>query len=240
MFGLGLRLAGSVTRERERQTLEALLTIPEFRRDVLQAKWVGAWLRTRVYGAGLVLALLLCALTGTSGVSPCFFALMVVLVHATFAANLGLYLSLVCRTTARASISFALIFLFLIAGSWAALELLPGDDKVEMVVLNDTLGPMQATFDDDSQLRAGVRALNPLLTWWHLLDRDPSNQIQSESEFEQRRESRAGHRHSADYYRRQFQEGMALLWGTMIYLAAAGILWLLADRRFRRQAEHGL
>ena len=38
----GVRAAGSVARERERQTLDALLSTPASRRDILVAKWLGA------------------------------------------------------------------------------------------------------------------------------------------------------------------------------------------------------
>jgi ABC-type transport system involved in multi-copper enzyme maturation permease subunit len=227
-ISLGLRLAGSVSGEREQGTLESLIAMPEYRRDILTAKWVGAWFRVRIYAICFALALLLFAFMGAARPAPCLFMVFVVFVHTLFVGNLGLYLSLACRTTARASTFFLLILLLIVASTWGAKELLPIQEPAATEISS-----MRADFDDDHQLTAGLRALNPLLAWWHLLERAPSNfSREPENPFVNVPNNRPAN--SAENSRRQIQDGAALFWGTMLYLAAAGILWLIADRRIRK------
>jgi len=62
MLGVGLNLAGSVSREREQQTLDSLLSMPISRLEILRAKWFGAFYRQRraliVVGLALAFTLL--------------------------------------------------------------------------------------------------------------------------------------------------------------------------------------
>src|SRR5262249_46803625 len=62
LLGVGLRAAGSVSGERERQTLDSLLTSPLLSQDILLAKWLGsiwsvrwAWLwLCAIWGLGVL------------------------------------------------------------------------------------------------------------------------------------------------------------------------------------------
>lgn len=101
---VGVRAAGAITGERSRGTLDALLASPLTPRGILFAKAVGSVLTPR--GTWLVLALLWVLGLGTGALSfvplPAYVLAWAVL--AAFMAALGLYFSVVCRTTAGAAL----------------------------------------------------------------------------------------------------------------------------------------
>jgi ABC-type transport system involved in multi-copper enzyme maturation permease subunit len=107
--------AASVSRERERQTLDNLLTTPDGAGAVLRAKWLGSMLSVRhcfwclavVYGLGLI----------SGGLHPFAVPLLALayLVYTAFVASLGLYFSTVSNTTLRATV-FTLMFLVALCG----------------------------------------------------------------------------------------------------------------------------
>lgn len=96
--------ASSVTRERERQTLDGLLTLPGGRAAVLRAKWLGVFGRDRaiVWAAAVPLALGL--LLG--GFHPLAMPVLAVgvAVHLVLGVTLGLACSVVAGTTTRACV----------------------------------------------------------------------------------------------------------------------------------------
>ncbi len=118
LVGVGLRAAGSVGGERDRQTLEGLLATPLGDREILRAKWWGAfaggrklwWFLAVVWLAGLV----------SGGLHPA--ALVAVAggwcVLAAFLASAGLWLSLNCKTTGRATALMLLLMVALAIGPW--------------------------------------------------------------------------------------------------------------------------
>jgi hypothetical protein len=118
--GLGViaHTAGSVTRERERDTLVALLTIPDDRAAILEAKWLAGFLGLR----GLLTCLGVVWLCGilTGGLHPVSAVWLAVAVAGPleFLASLGLWLSVVCGTTLRANLAAALLLLLVAAGPW--------------------------------------------------------------------------------------------------------------------------
>ncbi|MFL5340706.1 MAG: ABC transporter permease [Gemmataceae bacterium] len=229
VFGLGLRLAGSISRERERQTLESLTTIPAGRGAILGAKWLAAWLRMRRYVAGLLFAAALALYGGRVAVLPCLMLLVAVAVHGTFAATLGLYLSLVCRTTARAYITLFVILVSTVAGSWLVSALVAtneGDRERDQFLYARELGidlrPEDAGKPDwFEQLTLGTvaDAVNPVRTWWHLMNQRPAANAPVPY---------------GDSTAELSQAGYTL--GVLVYLSASLALWLLALRRFRREA----
>jgi ABC-type transport system involved in multi-copper enzyme maturation permease subunit len=118
--------AGRVSRERERQTLDGLRTLPDDARDVLSAKWLGGFLSVRhlwwclgvVWGLGVV--------TGALNVLAVPLLLLACAVYTGFAASLGLYCSTVCRSTVRATVATLLVLLILgadvvLLAAWKAL-----------------------------------------------------------------------------------------------------------------------
>lgn len=105
-LAVGLRAAGSVARERQKQTLDALLTLPVRRRDLLRAKAVAPLVWVRYGLIGLVIALFAGLFSG--GVHPVGFAAGVAQAAAelAFLAALGVWLSVKCRTVNRATVIF--------------------------------------------------------------------------------------------------------------------------------------
>jgi ABC-type transport system involved in multi-copper enzyme maturation permease subunit len=114
LLGVAVRAVGGVSGERERQTLDSLLTSPLEGRDILFGKWLGSVLSLRWGWAWLAVIWLLGVLTG--GLSPLAVPLLVAawFVFAGFTAALGLWYSTVCRSTLRAT----LWTLFTLVGAW--------------------------------------------------------------------------------------------------------------------------
>jgi ABC-type transport system involved in multi-copper enzyme maturation permease subunit len=104
LLGVGLRAAGAISGERERQTLDSLLTSPLVSQEIVMAKWWGslwsvrwAWLwLCAIWGLGI--------LTGGMEAACLPWLMMAWCVYAGFMAALGLYLSTVHSQTQRASI----------------------------------------------------------------------------------------------------------------------------------------
>jgi ABC-type transport system involved in multi-copper enzyme maturation permease subunit len=119
VIGIGMRMASSVSREREQQTLVSLLSMPIHSSAIIRAKWNGTIARSRQAFLGLaVLAIVTSLVVGNSCVDWLLIPLAVA-THIWLVGNLGLFLSVVCRSTNRA-ISFLLVVLLTISvGSWA-------------------------------------------------------------------------------------------------------------------------
>jgi ABC-type transport system involved in multi-copper enzyme maturation permease subunit len=115
LLGVAVRAVGSVSGERERQTLDSLLTSPLDARDILYGKWLGSVLSLRWAWAWLGAIWLVAVLTG--GLSPLAVPLLLAgwFIFASFTAALGLWYSTVCHTTLRATLStlFTLVVLWL-------------------------------------------------------------------------------------------------------------------------------
>ena len=104
LLAVAARAAGSVSSERDRQTLDALLTSPLETHGMLAAKWLGNILSVRkgwlwlgaIYGLGLV----------TGGLSVLAVPLLIAawLVYAAVVSAIGLWFSIWSRTTLRATV----------------------------------------------------------------------------------------------------------------------------------------
>jgi hypothetical protein len=158
---VGLHAAGSVARERQQETLTDLLTVPQPRRDILWAKWVGSLAKAR----GIALGALAVPLVGVIAEGISWLAVLPLLLAAfTFiacAASFGLWLSVRTRTVQRATGLWLLI-----VGVW----------------LGGTLLAAEAGYlEEQAQTRAAPqypreppppmvwdRAVNPLLAWSQL------------------------------------------------------------------------
>jgi hypothetical protein len=107
LIGMTIAAAGSVSREREHRTLDG----PGGREAVLRAKWLGSLQGVRGRAFGLILLLMFGGITGNlPGLAQPFLALSAA-AHIGFFASLGIYLSVVARSTARACLSAALCLL---------------------------------------------------------------------------------------------------------------------------------
>jgi ABC-type transport system involved in multi-copper enzyme maturation permease subunit len=112
--GAAIHTAGAFAGERDRQTLDSLLTTPLENRAIVWGKWWGGFLSVRKAWYCLAAIWVVGLVTGT--LSP--FAVPVLglacLIYAAFAASVGLWFSLVCRTTLRAM--FWTLIVLVIAG----------------------------------------------------------------------------------------------------------------------------
>jgi ABC-type transport system involved in multi-copper enzyme maturation permease subunit len=104
LLHVAIRAAGSVSGERDRQTLDSLLTTPLEVREILYGKWLGSILGQRWAWIWLAAIYVLAALTGGVNVLALPLVLGTWLVLAAFFAVLGLWFSVVCTTTLRAII----------------------------------------------------------------------------------------------------------------------------------------
>jgi hypothetical protein len=108
---VAFRAAAGITRERDKATLEGLLTLPVSRPVLLGAKWLGPIVRSRGLGYALALILLMETVGGT--LHPVGAALFVMAIAASigFVASLGVWISLASRTTVWARVTMALMLL---------------------------------------------------------------------------------------------------------------------------------
>jgi ABC-type transport system involved in multi-copper enzyme maturation permease subunit len=118
IVAVGIRAAGSISGERDRQTLDNLLTTPLNRDVILYTKWLAALLSVRWTWLWLGLIWIVGLVSG--GLS--FYALPLLvwgwIVYALFAANLGLWFSTRPGTTLRATMATLLTLLLVGFGHW--------------------------------------------------------------------------------------------------------------------------
>jgi ABC-type transport system involved in multi-copper enzyme maturation permease subunit len=118
LLAVAVRAATSITGERDRQTLDGLLTTPLTTQDILYGKWVGSVLTVRwgwlwlgaIYGLGLL----------TCGVNVIAVPLVLVtwFAYAGFVAALGLWFSTICQSSLRAVVWTVFSILGLWGGHW--------------------------------------------------------------------------------------------------------------------------
>ncbi|HLJ96094.1 MAG TPA: ABC transporter permease subunit [Gemmataceae bacterium] len=137
LLGVAIRAAGSVSGERDRQTLDGLLVTPLPNRTLLFAKWLGsilsmrgAWLRLGVvWGIGIVLGALHPLAVGC--------LVLVWFLYAAVSSSVGLWASVVTPSAHRAMISTVLLVLgailvpLVVVHFWLGL----GDPPAEMLAL---------------------------------------------------------------------------------------------------------
>ena len=113
-----VRAAGSISGERDRDTLDSLLTTPLPARDILLGKWLGAIFSVRkgwiwlgaIWGVGVL----------TGALNPFCVSLLIGiwLLYAAVLAGVGLWFSAKGRQTLRAEVGALLTTLFLAGGHW--------------------------------------------------------------------------------------------------------------------------
>jgi ABC-type transport system involved in multi-copper enzyme maturation permease subunit len=118
LVGVAIRASTSITGERDRDTLDALLGSPLKSHDILFAKWLGSLLSVRwawawlglIWGIGVV----------TRALHPLAAILLVIawLVYASCFAGIGLWFSTSCRTGLRATLWTLLICAMVGIGHW--------------------------------------------------------------------------------------------------------------------------
>jgi ABC-type transport system involved in multi-copper enzyme maturation permease subunit len=118
LLAVAVRAAGSISGERERRTLDELLTTPLSGNAIVFAKWAGSILSVRWAWLWLGLIWGLGVLTG--GLHP--LALLPLLftwfIHAAVVAGIGVWFSTVCRSTLRATLWTLGTVVALSVGHW--------------------------------------------------------------------------------------------------------------------------
>jgi ABC-type transport system involved in multi-copper enzyme maturation permease subunit len=198
--GAAFRAAGSISRERERGTLDGLLTLPLERAAVLRAKWLGSILRWRTLGYALVAVWSFGLALGALHPLGALLAALTCAVGLALAASVGLWLSLVAPSTLRANVSVAVVLLLWLFGAWLAAPF---------------AGP-PVPRPDCWPGRFDRLGCNPLGAWLaaHFSWSDLTE----------------GTAREAALFRARLA---AVFSGLAAQAAAAGLLWLLARRRFR-------
>jgi ABC-type transport system involved in multi-copper enzyme maturation permease subunit len=118
LLAVAVRAAGSISGERDRRTLDELLTTPLRASSILFAKWLGSILSVR--WAWLWLGLIAVLGVVTQGLHPAALLLLPCawLVYAAVLSLVGLWFSMNCRTTLRATVWTLLTTIFIGGGHW--------------------------------------------------------------------------------------------------------------------------
>jgi ABC-type transport system involved in multi-copper enzyme maturation permease subunit len=118
MLGAAVRGSIAVRIERDKDTLDALLTSPLSTREILFAKWLGCLWGLRWSGVWLGTIYLLGMVTGGLSLFAVPPLVAVVLIYSGSLALVGLWFSVVCRTTVRATVATVFASLGLGFGHW--------------------------------------------------------------------------------------------------------------------------
>jgi ABC-type transport system involved in multi-copper enzyme maturation permease subunit len=118
LAGVAVRAATSVRSEHDKDTMTSLLLTPLSSEEILFGKWLGSIASMRWFAVWLALIWLVAVIC--NGLTPLAVPLLAVacLFYAAAAASLGLYCSVVCKTSLRAILSTLILGLFLFAGHW--------------------------------------------------------------------------------------------------------------------------
>ncbi|MCS6977105.1 MAG: ABC transporter permease subunit [Gemmatales bacterium] len=119
-IGVATRACNSITSERDRNTLESLLSTPLDLGEILFAKWIGSLYGARFLFGLLALIWLLGLISGGLHVLAALPTVVTVAVLASFSASLGMYLGLRIRNGLLAQLSVVMLILCLGTASWGA------------------------------------------------------------------------------------------------------------------------
>lgn len=115
LLAVSVRAAGSVTGERERQTLDELLTTPLSAHSIFFAKWLGAILSVRWGMLWLGCIWLAAIITGGMSIFAVPIVLLCWLIYASTAAGIGMCFSSWCRKTLTSTV-WTLATLLIVGG----------------------------------------------------------------------------------------------------------------------------
>src|SRR5262249_26909257 len=111
LIPVAVRAAASLSSERDRKTFDSLLTCPVSDHEILSSKWWGSILSVR-YGLWFLLTVWIIGVV-TGGLHPTGLPLLCLTwsAHASLITALGIWFSLTCRSTLRATLLTFLAFL---------------------------------------------------------------------------------------------------------------------------------
>jgi ABC-type transport system involved in multi-copper enzyme maturation permease subunit len=117
-LAVAVRASNTVTSERDKQTFDTLLTTPLDSTSILHAKWMGSLLGARFGLVWLAAIWAVGIVTGGLHIVALPFVLTAWLVYAAFAATLGMWFSVVCKSSMRATVLTILACITLGVGHW--------------------------------------------------------------------------------------------------------------------------
>ena len=118
LIGVGVQAAHSIRVERDRETFDSLLTSPLSSEDILYGKWLGAILSVRWMLVWLAFVWGLGVLGGGLNLLAVPLLVLAWCVYAAAMASIGLWFSLVSRTSLRAVLYTILAAIGLSVGHW--------------------------------------------------------------------------------------------------------------------------
>lgn len=139
LLQVGFRAAGSISSERDRQTLDTLLTTPLTARDMLLAKWLGSILGARRAGTWLAVVWLFGWYTGGLQTIDLLTLPLATAIFAAGMASLGLWISAGSPSTVAALPRMILAVVLAWGGQWLVLPLLIGWGGLTPVALDSTI-----------------------------------------------------------------------------------------------------
>jgi ABC-type transport system involved in multi-copper enzyme maturation permease subunit len=223
--------SSSVGEERDRGTLDGLLTLPVRRRAILSAKWYGSLLWTRYPGYFLAAVVLLGFLMGYFDPLMSLILLLALVAHVTFLTSLGLWLSVVCRKTVVANLTVALLILMVWPAAWWWTD-------------SEPLGRGRRYQEGEFWPAFGGVALNPLRTWWVLgcsREESPRRYKDWEEVLDVTSFLKGSTQYQEDgrtWYRgvsTGVTELQGALFGPTVFVILGAVFWRLACQRFYRE-----
>jgi hypothetical protein len=171
---VGLRMATVISREWEQVTLVSLLTTPLTSFEILKAKWIGTLLRSRRALAGLAASFVMSGLMIQFDVYEWLLLPLTFLAHVWFVGNLGLWLSVECRSTNRAYSLLLAILIAIVGGAWMGSYFQTSQETSNKNPFLASLPTHQRTFEliDDHERANFGDWVNPPQTWWRLMIRN--------------------------------------------------------------------
>jgi ABC-type transport system involved in multi-copper enzyme maturation permease subunit len=118
LLGVAVRASTSISSERDRQTFDALLTTPIDSTTILWSKWLGAVLSFRLGWAWLAMIYGMGLLSGGLNLFSLPLLLASWFVYAGVFAVIGLWFSMTCRSTMRATVATLFTTVSLSIGHW--------------------------------------------------------------------------------------------------------------------------
>lgn len=208
LLGVATRASGCVSSERDRQTLDALYTSPMTSDDILAGKWLGCVLSVRYGWVWLGLVWGLGVLTGGLHVLTLPLLIGAWFVYAAFVACLGLWFSVVSRTSLRATLWTLLSTVGCACGHW----LIWACCIPAFILGGDTPGQL---FEDVTEWTRRVQVgLTPFLALGNYLPFRMQD-------------------FTGRYDRKEGYEIVLGAVGVLFWAILAGLLWLATSRRFR-------
>jgi hypothetical protein len=209
LLGVAVRASTSIGGERDRDTLDGLLMSPLQSNDILFAKWLGSLISVRwgwvwlgaIWGIGWF--------SGAMHHAAILLSIAAWLVYASTLAGLGIWYSLACRTTLRATMCTLAITAFLGAGQWGLwMCCLPFGPAGTPFWYG---GNYNGYFSLSADLGAGFSLLSPPAVLYRL-------------------SATASELHGSEWE----MGTLAAYFGIFLWTIAAVFLWSLTRRRFRQ------